>query len=362
MKQPILGIVGLIIVMVVAMAIISLFTADQFAGWVTYFVAVCVPVEVVIGMVWQLSYPSFVKDMGQPMKGITLVILTFIIAAIFTAIIFYGQAQGITPLTPMAIQYAIFSVLVTFWFVVVWGMWPLSAITKNPLVLGLGVLIVTYGGGYLLFNLLFNFSFMAGAPFYSTAIDPSGAFNALEILSYSVTTVAVVFMFIVMDFWPITAVPAFRNQPVFGIVTTIAVLAIAGLAYWLGVIVLGEEPVKFMVFCSIGFLFGSLLPIIMFEGQLFASMKQPVKGLLGLVVAVVAGALLPKIYWAMAPTLSGDLVAGAPNYQYELWLASALLAMTFPLMVCYAQFFSYWPIRGKQAASPAGSEQAPAAE
>ena len=362
MKQPILGIVGLIIVMAVAMGIISLFTADQFAGWVTYFVAVCVPVEVVIGMVWQLGYPPFVKNLAQPVKGIALVIITFIIAAVFTAIIFYGQAQGITPLTPMAIQYAIFAVLVTFWFVVAWGMWPLSAITKNPAVLGLGVLIVTYGLGYILFNLLFDFGFMSGAPFYSTAIDPSGAFNALEVLSFSVTTVAVIFMFIVMDFWPITAVPAFRSQPLMGIVTTIVVLAITALVYWLGVIVLGQEPVKFMVFCSIGFLFGSLLPIIMFEGKLFANMKQPVKGLLGLVVAVVAGALLPKVYWALAPTLSGDMVAGAPNYQYELWLASALLAMTFPLMVCYAQFFDYWPIRGKQSAPAAGGEAPPAAE
>jgi len=359
MKQPVLGLIGLIIVMAIAMGVISLFSADTFAGWVTYFIAVCVPVEVVIGMVWQLGYPPFVKDLAQPLKGIALLFITFAIAAVFTAIIFYGQAQGITPLTPMALQYAIFSVLVTFWFVVAWGMWPLSALTKNPLILGLGALVVTYGLGYILFNLLFDFGFMAGAPFYSTDIDPSGAFNALQILSFSVTTVAVIFMFIVMDFWPITAVPAFRKQPVMGIVTTIVVLAIAGLAWWLGVVVMGQDPVQFMVFCSIGFLFGSLLPIIMFEGTLFSNMKQPVKGLLSLVVAVVAGALLPKLYWALAPSLSGELVAGPPNYQYELWLASALLAMTFPLMVAYAQFFNFWPIRGKVA--PAVKE-APAAE
>jgi hypothetical protein len=89
-------------------------------------------------------------------------------------------------------------------------------------------------------------------------------------------------------------------------------------------------------------------------------MKQPVKGLLGLVVAIISGAILPKIYWALAPALSGELVAGAPNYQYELWLASALLAMTFPLMVAYAQFFNFWPIRGK-AAAPV-PEEVPAAE
>lgn len=360
MKQPILGIVGLIIVMAIAFGIISLFSADTFAGWVTYFVAVCVPVEVVIGMVWQLGYPPFIRGLAQPVRGIALVLLTFAMAAVITAILFYTQAAAISPPTPFALIYVIFAVLVTFWFVVVWGMWPVSAVNKSPLVLGLSTLVITYVVGWLLFELLFDFSFMAGAPFYSTDLDPQGLFNGFEILSYSVTTVAVVFMFIVMDFWPITAVPAFRKQPVMGIVTSIAVLAIAGVAYWLGVIVMGQEPIKFMVFCSIGFLFGSLLPIIMFEGTLFSNMKQPVKGLLGLVVAIISGAILPKIYWALAPALSGELVAGAPNYQYELWLASALLAMTFPLMVAYAQFFNFWPIRGK-AAAPV-PEEVPAAE
>ena len=119
MKQPILGIVGLIIVMAIAFGIISLFSADTFAGWVTYFVAVCVPVEVVIGMVWQLGYPPVIRGLAQPVRGIALVLLAFAMAAVITAILFYTQAAAISPPTPFALIYVIFAVLVTFWFVVV---------------------------------------------------------------------------------------------------------------------------------------------------------------------------------------------------------------------------------------------------
>ena len=113
-KQPILGILGLVIAMAISLVIVSLFSAAMFGGWVTYFVATCVPVEVVMALVLQTQYPAFLKDMKQPMKGIALLIITFIIAGIISLAVYYTAAEQIGPPTPMTLIYVIFAVLITF--------------------------------------------------------------------------------------------------------------------------------------------------------------------------------------------------------------------------------------------------------
>jgi hypothetical protein len=347
-KQPILGVLGLAIAMAISLVIISLFNAAMFGGWVTYFVATCVPVEVVMALVLQTQYPAFLKDMKQPLKGISLLVITLIIAGIISLAVFYTAAQHVGPPTPMTLIYVIFAVLITFWFVVVWGIWPVTAITKSQFAIGLSVLLVTYLVGYLLFSVLFDFAFLKGAPVYVAALDPMGAFDANSILSFSVTTVTIVFVLIMFDFWPITAVPAFRTQPMMGIANTIFIFVVTGIVWCGGVYGLGFNPVKLQAYGSIGLLFGCLVPIVMFEGQLFAGLKQPLAGLGRLVVAALCGWLLPQFYLWIQPTVTPDLVAQTPNL--ENWLASALLAMTFPMMVVVAQYFHFWPLRGNGAA------------
>ena len=344
-KQPVLGILGLVIAMAISLIIISLFSADMFDGWVTYFVATCVPVEVVMALVLQTQYPAFLKDMAQPMKGIALLVITLVIAAIISVAVYYTAAKAITVSgtmqpTPMTIIYLIFAVLITFWFVVVWGNWPVTAITKSQFAIGLSVLLVTYLIGYLLFYLLFDFGLLKGAPVYAEQLDPMGKFNFVEVLSFSITTVTLIFVLILFDFWPITAVPAFRTQPMMGLATTIFVFIVAGIIWWVGVYKLNFAPDKFQAYGSIGLLFGCLVPIVMFEGQLFAGLKQPLTGLARLVVAAICGWLLPQFYLWIQPMVTKDPA------NLENWLASALLAMTFPMMVVVAQYFNFWPFRG----------------
>ena len=346
-KQPILGILGLVIAMAISLVIVSLFSAAMFGGWVTYFVATCVPVEVVMALVLQTQYPAFLKDMKQPMKGIALLIITFIVAGIISLAVYYTAAEQIGPPTPMTLIYVIFAVLITFWFVVVWGLWPVSALTKSQFVIGLSVLLVTYLIGYLLFYLLFDFAFLKGAPVYFAQLDPMGAFDANSVLSFSVTTVTVVFVLILFDFWPITAVPAFRTQPAMGIANTIFIFVVTGIVWGGGVYGLGFNPVKFQAYGSIGLLFGCLVPAVMFEGKLFEGAKQPVAGIGRLVIAALCGWLLPQFYLWLQPMVTPDLVIQTPDV--ENWLASALLAMTFPMMVVVAQYFNFWPLRGNAA-------------
>ena len=52
--------------------------------------------------------------------------------------------------------------------------------------------------------------------------------------------------------------------------------------------------------------------------------------------------------------VSGPLAAGPPAYDLEVWLANALLSVTFPFLIYYAVFFGYWPlVRPPRTASPA---------
>ena len=69
----------------------------------------------------------------------------------------------------------------------------------------------------------------------------------------------------------------------------------------------------------------------------------------------VIGTALARIYEALAPTVTGQLVAGAPAYDFEIWLASACLSTTFPFLIFYAEFFKFWPLAKRVSASSAGS-------
>ncbi len=55
------------------------------------------------------------------------------------------------------------------------------------------------------------------------------------------------------------------------------------------------------------------------------------------------------MYRALAELVTGKLDAGPPAYQSEIWLASALLSVTFPFLVAYADFFTMWPLQRAKA-------------
>ena len=50
------------------------------------------------------------------------------------------------------------------------------------------------------------------------------------------------------------------------------------------------------------------------------------------------------LYGALAPTVTAQLQIGPPANDYERWLASALLGVTFPFLIFYAEFFKMWPL------------------
>lgn len=59
---------------------------------------------------------------------------------------------------------------------------------------------------------------------------------------------------------------------------------------------------------------------------------------------------------ALAPLVSGRVNPGPSSYDFEIWLSSALLAVTFPFLIFFADFFEMWPLKRAAAAVPERAE------
>jgi hypothetical protein len=60
---------------------------------------------------------------------------------------------------------------------------------------------------------------------------------------------------------------------------------------------------------------------------------------------VLTGVLLFGVYSALSGRVTGILKPGPPTYDFELWIASALLGVTFPMLIFHAEFFKLWPLK-----------------
>jgi hypothetical protein len=144
------------------------------------------------------------------------------------------------------------------------------------------------------------------------------------------------------------------KQPVLGLVWTAIALAGAAIAMWIGVERQGIDPMSFLTGVSAPFIFGSIIVLNMLQNSLFAKMAQPLKGVMNTIAVAAIGLVLAHLYVSLSPTVTARLVSGPPGYDREIWLANALLSVTFPFLIYHAAFFGYWPIpiRSSQAKYP----------
>jgi hypothetical protein len=117
--------------------------------------------------------------------------------------------------------------------------------------------------------------------------------------------------------------------------------------------VMGMDVVAFMVRVPIPFIFGTIIVLNMMHGSLFGKLAQPLKGVLNVVASAVIGVALAQVYGLLAPVVTGAVKPGPPSYDFEIWLASALLAVTFPFLIFYAEFFRMWPLHKETAEAKA---------
>lgn len=344
LKQPMLGIAATAIIIIISLAFISLFDYPTFAGWVSYALIAIIPMEIVVGITWGSKQPGFAAAQPQPLRGFLLVMVTVVAGVIGGPLYFATVGDSVGPPTPMLMHAVIVLVVVTFWLSVMWGGWPFSLL-KNPIAAGLAMLVACYVVNYLLFRVFFDYGFMRDAPFYNAALDPGGIFNGVNAMVFYVTAVGVMFLTLNFDLWPFTSSPRIMTQPVLGIVWTLTALAIAALAYYAGVNMMGMDPMAFLITVPIPFIFGTIIVLNMLQGSLFAGMTQPVRGVLNTLASAIVGTMLALVYGQLEPTVTGALAAGPPAYDYEIWLASALLGVTFPFLIFKAEFFGFWPLK-----------------
>ena len=358
LKQPVLGVLATALIIAISLGFISIFDFPRFSGWISTFLICIIPMEIVMGVTWGMKQPGFAAKQSQPVRGILFSLIALVTGVVVAVAHWSGVGGSMSPPTPMLTQCLIASVVIMFWMAIMWGGWPFTALIKNPIAAGLAVLVACYVINYIFFRVFFNYDFMKGAPVYVAAQDPQGMFNAWSCVVFYVTAIGVMFLSLCFDLWPFTKSGSLMKQPVLGLVWTIVALIIGGAAYYVGVNVMKMDPVAFMVTVPIPFIFGTIFMLNMLQGSLFAKLTQPLKGVLNTVAAAVLGSLFALLYRAVASTVTGKLDAGPPAYQTEIWLASALLAVTFPFLVAYADFFTMWPLqraKAEQAMETAGS-------
>ena len=344
--QPTLGLAALALILGVSFAVMAAFRVDVFNSWVAFLAMTIIPTQIICGLVWHCGQPAALAKLPQPAKGIAYLAFCAMVGAVVAIASLQIVGGGITPPTPPLVMFVIFSIVVTFWFVVVWGTWPISALPLGPVASGLVGVAFCYVLAYALFELLFDFAFLKGAPFYANAIDPHGAFNAWQPLVFGVTSVAAITFSAMFEFWPL---PKFGLKPggaSWGLAASLYVLTIAAIVFSGFVMLAGMDIVQYMVAVPVPFIFGFFIVMSLLHKFPFAHLTQPRAGLALSVTAALVGYGMFMLYDAASSLVTGQLLpSGAPTYDLELWLASAMLAVTFPLIVVFADFLGFWPLR-----------------
>jgi hypothetical protein len=344
LKQPVLGVAAAIAVMMVSLVFISLFDFSTFGSWVAFLMTCIIPMEITMGVAWGPNQPRFAARQKQPVRGILQAALT-VAAGMVVAPVYLSLAGGnVTPPGPVPSHAIIGSVIVTFWATIIFGGWPFKAVIKNEIAAGLATLVSAYVINLLLFRLLFDYGFMRDAPVYEPSLDPHGVFTALNVLVFYVTFISIMFLMLSFDLWPLTKFPAVMQQPVLGIVWTAICLALGGLVFWIGVHVIQMDVMVFLVTVPIPFIFGTIIVLNMLQNTLAARLTQPAKGIANAALVAIIGSALAQFYRQVSRVVTGTLHSGPPTYDMEIWLASALLAVTFPLLIFFAEFFKFWPL------------------
>lgn len=358
--QPLLGLVGAIVTVGLSLLISITFDAGTFGSWVAFVIMSMVPAQVVMGLVWKNNYPPRLGRLSQPRKGLAILAILAVVGCVIMPLTLRIVGGSVTPPTPFLIMYIILSIVATFWLVAVFQCWPFSALSSVPAVIGVGTMVLAYILAWVVFKAGFEFSAMEKAPFYLTSLDPHGAFPAWSIFSYLVTSVAIIMALVLLDFWPFSELsgknPLLARQPFFGLMVGLFVLVAAALIWTAGVRWAGMGTVDFMVRIPISLLFGNFIVLLLFQTAPFQKMLQPAKGMCLMTCSGVLAISTYGLYRFIALSLVGDLPAGPPTYGLDLWVATAMLSVTFPIIVAYAEGFGFWPF-ASTANLPSGSDQ-----
>ncbi|MEG3126159.1 hypothetical protein [Sphingomonas sp. GB1N7] len=345
--QPWLGLIGIVVTLAGSIAVVVSLTPAMMGTWITLCVSCIVPLQFLVAVMWKHEHPGRIARLAQPWRGLAYLGMFVAFAAIVSGIVLALLGGWIMPPTPFPNTYVIYVVQITMCLIVAFQEWPMSLTRFGPVGRGVGTLAISYGVTALLFFTLFNFSDSKAAPFYHAALDPSGMFVSWIPMTFTMTTVGVLLTLLYFDFLPLSLiaarVPALGKQPTFGLVTIVFSMAVGGAIWWVGTVAIGMDRIMFLARIDVAYVFGILMIINIFQLAPFVTLPQPWRGVvLTLATCAIASIVYPMYTW-IAQVAFGGLPSGAPGYQLELWMASALLAITFPMIALYSGTFGFWP-------------------
>ena len=295
--------------------------------------------------------PPYAKALNQPARGIALLLATIVTAIIAAPIALRIAGEGVTPPGPIPSHYVVIVVPTTFFMAIMFGGWPFTKLSKNGGVISVSVLVAAYAITYALVRVFFNYDFLQGAP-VDLPSAPAGMYNAVMALVFYVTALAGMFLMLHFDLWPLTRFPAVMKQPVLGVVWLIVALVVAAVVMQVTTGSMSKDPMWVLTRVTAPFIFGTIVVLNMLQNSLFAKMAQPLKGVANVIAATAIGVALGQLYGAFSDWNFNQLPMGQPGYEYEIWLVNALLSVTFPFLIFYAAYFNYWPLVGTPAAAP----------
>ena len=339
-----LGVLVLLVVVLASLVFVATMEWPTFRDWVSYYLVCAVPTLFVIGPFWRGEHPRALTRLPQPWRGLGLTALALLLAAVIAVVVDVTLGGGGRPPSPNVAHIVIMAVPVTFLFAVIWDGWPFRWI-RNQVLAGLVLQVVAYLVVVAVYEIFANYDSFKGGPAYVAALDPGGPFDAWAVMTFVVTTMAVGLLLLHLDLWPLAGTSALAGGARRVAVLTAVVLLVSAVAMWLGVGVGGLESPTFLVGVVIPFLFGSIVVLNVLESALPLPGAQPLRGVASAVCAAVIGLLLAGLYVLLSPHVSGEVPFGGPGYQGEVWLASALLAVTFPLLSVVTDCFGFWPAR-----------------
>lgn len=320
----------------------SLFSYHQYIGWVSFIWMTAVPIQIILGVHLQFKYPKCLTILRQPYKGIAYLGISTLFMGASGSFLYFVPGGAQSP-GPVLITATVITIVVVFWLVAAWKCWPFTTLTQQPTIQALLVFSAAHLIGYCIFVLFFNFSPLKNTPIYDATLDPNGFFNLWSATSFAVTTVAVLMVLSLFEFWPITRLSNY--QPLLGIYLTVTGLLISSLFFFISVYYYQIDPVDFMVKGPISIIFGVFLVTNMMQFQLYSRHSQLARGVYLLVIAATMAAATQILYRSAIPYLTdAPLLSGHPTYETELWVASALLAITFPMINIVSGYFEFWPL------------------
>jgi hypothetical protein len=190
---------------------------------------------------------------------------------------------------------------------------------------------------------------MKGAPFYAAVMPPSGAFNAFSSLAFFLTALAVILAWVELDFWPLSLIPpkapAFGKQPIWGIVVSIVVIIVSYIVQSIFVGSLGMDVFVYTLKVPICIIFGEFIMLLLMQTSPVQTVKQPGKGIILIILNIILAVVMYYLYLWFSLLIAGPLPSGpTTGYVQELWMATALLGFTFPVIAIYTGFFNFWPL------------------